>query len=362
MKVLKQNEVKSIEQFFQLRQESLLKIMAKYLKSKYETVLFTPDYIVAVGDIPVALVAHLDTVFTAPPENIFYDRVKNVMWSPDGLGADDRAGVYAIVQLIKRGYRPTVIFTTDEEKGALGAEKLIKDHPEPVVGLKYIIQLDRRGSNDCVFYDCENPLFEEYVETFDFVTTFGSFSDISVICPAWKVAGVNLSIGYVDEHSYSELLYVGNMLSTINKVEKMLKDVDNIAEPYEYIPASYTKYYSSKYGLAYGYSDYDYYDDDYGWDPSYGVSKTMWKSWHTPKDLMTCHGCGEKDYDYNLFPTKTTAGGTIFLCSDCIAKTNNLGWCKVCGEPYLAKEGDKVVDICYDCLAKEDIDDTNTGN
>jgi acetylornithine deacetylase/succinyl-diaminopimelate desuccinylase-like protein len=255
MKTLNPEELRSIEQFFQLSQESLLRVMSKYLRSKYKTVYSTKEYVVAVGDIPIALVAHLDTVFSKQPANIFYDRIKNVMWSPEGLGADDRAGVYSIVQLIKRGLRPTVIFTTDEEKGALGAEKLVRDFPEAITELKYIIQLDRRGSNDCVFYDCDNALFEEYVETFDFVTAFGTFSDISVICPAWGIAGVNLSIGYVDEHSYSELLYIGNMIATINKVEKMLLDIENVVDEFEYIPAKYCRYYSSKYGYAYGYED-----------------------------------------------------------------------------------------------------------
>ena len=78
MKTLKPAEIKSIEQFFQLKQENLLKVMSKYLKTKYKEVYFTPDYIIAVGDIPIAVIAHLDTVFPSPPENIFYDRVKNV--------------------------------------------------------------------------------------------------------------------------------------------------------------------------------------------------------------------------------------------------------------------------------------------
>ena len=112
MKILKPVEVKSIEQFFQLTQASLLKIMGRYLESKFEKVYRTQEYIVAVGDIPVAIVAHLDTVFTTPPENIFYDRVKNVMWSPDGLGADDRAGIWAIIKIIKTTkLRPHIIFT-----------------------------------------------------------------------------------------------------------------------------------------------------------------------------------------------------------------------------------------------------------
>ena len=31
-------------------------------------------------------------------------------------------------------------------------------------GCKAIFQLDRCGSDDCVFYDCDNPDFTKYVE------------------------------------------------------------------------------------------------------------------------------------------------------------------------------------------------------
>ena len=354
MKTLKPTELKSIEQFFQITQENLLKIMGKYLKSKYDKVFYTKDYIIAVGDIPVALVAHMDTVFTTPPEEIFYDRAKNVMWSPDGLGADDRAGVYAIVQLVKKGYRPTVILTTDEEKGALGASTLIKEHAKAPMDLNYIIQLDRRGSVDCVFYDCENREFEEYVEKFGFVTAYGTFSDISVICPEWGIAGVNLSIGYVNEHSHSEVLYIGNMLATIEKVEHMLQEAST-SKFFKYIPATYLKYYHfGKKGdkdVAYAYG----WDDDYGWDPSYGISKSMWRAWHEPEDEFRCSVCGQHDYDYNLFPVKEVDGTTVMYCSDCIAASDKVAWCAYCGELFVLKDEDDKEEqqFCYDCLERE---------
>ena len=350
MQSLKPTELKSLEQFFLLRQESLLKVMYKFLTSKYDKVYGTKDYLIAVGDIPVALVAHMDTVFATPPENIFYDRVKNVMWSPNGLGADDRAGVYSIVQVLKQGLRPSIILTTEEEKGALGATAIIKDFPEAPMELKYIIELDRRGSIDCVFYDCDNPDFEEYVESFGFVTAWGTFTDISVICPAWKVAGVNLSTGYEDEHSYSETLYVGHMQATIKKVIQMLQTVDKLEKPFQYIPHT-----------PYSYSKYSYlnkiYDDDYGWDPSFGVSKSLWKSWCTPKDdpLVKCKDCGRLDYDYNLFPIKGLEDNTIFLCTDCLSKRTDVSWCQECKEPYLVKEGDKDTGLCYDCQERSQV-------
>ena len=89
VKVLNDKELAFMEQFFQMTQKELLMAMKGYLEQRYDNVIATKDYVVAIGDIPIALVAHLDTVFKYPPEEIYYDRVKNVMWSPAGLGADD---------------------------------------------------------------------------------------------------------------------------------------------------------------------------------------------------------------------------------------------------------------------------------
>ena len=231
MNKLKSAELKAIEHFFQLSQENLLKVMCKYLKSKYETVYCSQHYVVAIGDIPVGLVAHLDTVFKSPPTDIFYDAAKNVMWSPEGLGADDRAGVFAIVEILKRRLRPTIILTTDEEIGGVGASKLVEDIPEAPCKLNFLIELDRRGSEDCVFYDCDNPFFEDYIEDFGFITNWGSFSDISYIAPKWGMAAVNLSIGYEHEHSKSEILNISWMFNTIDKVCNILENVheeDNV--------------------------------------------------------------------------------------------------------------------------------------
>lgn len=342
MQVLKPEEVKSIEQFFQLKQETLLKLMYKYLKSKYDTVYCTKEYIMAIGDIPVALVAHLDTVFHNSPEDIFYDRIKNVMWSPDGLGADDRAGVYSIVQILKQGLKPTVIFTTDEEKGGIGASALIKAFPTAPTDLKYIIELDRRGCMDCVFYECDNSKFEDYVESFGFVTAWGTFTDISIICPVWEVAGVNLSIGYESEHSHTERLYIGHMLVTIKKVIKMLEATKDLKEKFEYIPMAYEDYLAR---LT-------------GWDPSYGISQATWNSWYTPTNINHCRNCDAHDYDYNLFPIKGLYNNTIFLCGDCFAaecEKNSIGWCKHCNDAYVIKPDTKDIGYCYDCQEKGDL-------
>ena len=200
--------------------------------------IITRQYIMAAGALPVCLIAHLDTVFDqdkCKEKEIYVDTERQVMWSPQGLGTDDRAGVFAILKLLKMGYKPYIIFTQDEELGCLGAKALVRRFPKsPWKKLKYILQLDRRGEQDCVFYDCDNPDFTRYIESFGFVTDWGSFSDISAIAPAWGVAAANLSVGYWDEHTYCERVALSWLEQTIEKVKKML-DVCNEVQRYEYI-------------------------------------------------------------------------------------------------------------------------------
>ena len=218
--------------------KSLLKL---YLKQwGYTNIISTKEYIVAEGSIPICLVAHLDTVNENPPEEIFYDQEQRVMWSPDLLGADDRAGVYAIICILSDGYRPHIIFTTDEEKGCAGASTLVTQESNcPLEKIKAILQLDRRGSEDCVFYDCDNSDFVKYIESFGFVEAHGTFSDISIIAPEWEVAAVNLSVGYYNEHTNHEYLRLDELETTIERVEQMLAAADDMPT-FSYIPAKST--------------------------------------------------------------------------------------------------------------------------
>lgn len=318
------SELKLFTHIINFKQSDLLNFLTKYLQKHYKNVKTTKKYIVALGEIPVALVAHLDTVHPDKPtkKELYYDSAQGVIWSPEGLGADDRAGVYAIIDIIKSGYRPTIIFTTDEETGALGARQLVKDYPKGIGNLKYIIELDRRGSIDCVFYDCNNKDFNQYVESFGFVSAWGSFSDISEICPAWKIAGVNLSIGYQNEHSKAEYLKISWMKSTINKVIKMIKDIDN-AKKYEYV-------YSTRF------SWYDYEDLMNG----YGYSRSSL--------TFRCHKCKKTFDQSDVVKVKSKNGSTIYSCIDCL--DGGIGWCDVCEEIYELDENHKPGDnICPSC-------------
>ena len=101
-------ERQTLESIFKLPQSSVLKMMDSFLIKRYgeENVIRHKAFIIARGDIPVGLVAHADTVHTKAPTEILYDSDLNVMWSPQGLGADDRAGIYSIMPKIEEQLLP----------------------------------------------------------------------------------------------------------------------------------------------------------------------------------------------------------------------------------------------------------------
>ena len=237
MKILADRDFRLLKKLVSLNQCQTKQFVADFLDKKYPEVVETPDYIFAEGDIPIALIAHMDTVFDddSKSRDFIYYSLEGKMWNPNGAGFDDKAGIFSIFKIHEKGYLPHVIFTTNEEIGSQGANQLIKDIPKPPFSdLRYLIELDRANDYDCVFYDCKNQEFIEYIESFGFIKARGTSSDVRHIGFAWNVAGANLSIGYKYQHTNDEILNVNSMFETISKVEEMLKDASNICETFKH--------------------------------------------------------------------------------------------------------------------------------
>lgn len=203
----------------------------------------TKDFLYAEGNAPYMLVAHLDTVHKSLPSIICYSKDGDYMMSPQGIGGDDRCGVFIILQLLaKLPFKPYVLFTMDEEVGGLGAKAFIDymvEHDIPE--LKYIVEYDRKGDDDCVFYSCGNQEFIKFVEQFGFVESYGTFSDISIIAPEFGVAAVNLSSGYYNPHTEHEYVSLEDMHTII---EKSLKMFNTDCDSFKYVEKalSFTSY------------------------------------------------------------------------------------------------------------------------
>lgn len=246
-------------------QKELKKFLGNYMIANgYDDVYEGDGFIYARGTLPVLLTAHMDTVHKELVKDYYEERVdgKHILRSPQGIGGDDRCGIYMILELIKT-HKCSVLFCEDEEIGGVGSDKFILTSLfDELKEMKYMIELDRANENDAVFYDCDNPEFTKFIiDNTDLKEAWGSFSDISNLAPAAKVAAVNISCGYYHAHTTGEEVVVEEMLHNIEVVRKLL-DVE--CEQFEYVEAK------SYYGYSYrGYSGW--YDD---WNGYYSGSSS----------------------------------------------------------------------------------------
>jgi hypothetical protein len=257
---------KIFENICKMSQLRLKKYVEVVLKRTHEDITVGDGFVFAKGTFPVLLVAHMDTVHDLLPDKIEYDEKKDAISCVEGIGGDDRCGIYMILEIVKN-YNCSVLFCEDEEVGGVGARKFIQTDLAKELQFNYAIELDRKGSNDAVFYDCDNEDFEEFITKDFYNTAFGSFSDISVVAPFLKCAAVNLSCGYYNAHTKSEYVVLNEMERSIEEVCRILERTTE-DDKFEYIESKYSNYYSGSYFKGNSYRSYnsswfDSYEDDY---------------------------------------------------------------------------------------------------
>jgi hypothetical protein len=139
-----------------------------------------------------------------------------------GIGADDRAGCCIAWRLKDLGH--SILITSGEEIGCIATKRLMEhEWWENELNEKhnFAVQFDRRGHQDIVFYDLATDAFAEYVEkSTGYVPADGSTTDIRHICK--KICGVNISVGYLDEHNPTERLVLANFENTASVALKWL--------------------------------------------------------------------------------------------------------------------------------------------
>ncbi len=217
-------------------------------------------YLEPLKDItPICLTAHMDTVHKEKVKQIIVEKHvdKTILSSPQGIGGDDRCGIYMICRIIDDGLRPYVVFCEDEEVGCVGAGKFAKTQYSKEMNIKFMVELDRRNATDAVYYELDSDDFEEFITKITgYKTASGSFSDICKIAPAAEVAAVNLSCGYYKEHTLEHYVIWEEMMKTLSVTRKLAKESKKDEVPifeYKALPHSY-------YG-GYGYCGYGGYNN-----------------------------------------------------------------------------------------------------
>ena len=195
----------------------------------------------------VVLVAHADTVwdsfyytdpgFSVDPQytrqlsdmkhdpSIDGEIITQKGWNGWGIGADDRAGCAMLWLFRNSGH--SLLITDGEEYGQIGAHHLMDHYPEiseELNGHSYMIQLDRCGSSDYKTYKLAvSDDFCRYIEQNTGYKAAGKTAQTDIVALCSRICGVNLSIGYYNEHSHEEYLSCSHWMNTLRIVNRLLE-------------------------------------------------------------------------------------------------------------------------------------------
>lgn len=214
-----------------------------YVKDKHG------NYFVLVGDSEqsdVAFTSHLDTVArptSAAPDVGCTNKgvlfVKNPQQA-DCLGADCGAGIYLMLEMLRRGVHGRYCFFVDEEVGCEGSAASVKDDSGFWTGVKAMISFDRRGDGIIThqrYMRCCSDTFakilaerlgrtEQHLQK-GVYTDSAEFVGIIPEC-------TNVGVGYMHEHTPDEVLDL-NILGEV--LERVLQDGTFSHLPIERDPA-----------------------------------------------------------------------------------------------------------------------------
>lgn len=214
-----------------MEEEQLFYFLVKHLKKYYPEVISYPlDFVAAYSDNPILLLAHIDSV-RSKYERIKLIRINDLIKNRYGiLSADDRAGVYAILEILalctKKGIvLPSVLFTNGEEYGGTGMKSFISlcgnDIPRHI---NLLVALDRKHANEYVYYSSYLPqAVKRYVESFGYIEAQGSYNDVADLTNFTKIPGINVSVGYYRAHTEREVLHYSELRMTCYRITLMLR-------------------------------------------------------------------------------------------------------------------------------------------
>ena len=165
----------------------------------------------------VCLVAHVDTrPRDYPIELVVHD---NNLHNLNGLmGADDRAGVFLILELLSRGFDINVLLCNGEETGGIGAQRAWEEID--FSGIKFFIELDFRGCSEYAVYYPQPDWVHDIPRSINFTEANGTFTDIAVF---HSIPGINISVGYINQHTCSEYLELSSMQHTLEKLPELIR-------------------------------------------------------------------------------------------------------------------------------------------
>ena len=267
--------------------------------------------------------SHLDTATSALTQVVH--KFDGKIIKTDGksiLGADDKAGVVIMLNMIENNIPGLYYFFLGEEVGCIGSRKVAtKQKTEKIEGINKVISFDRRGTDSVITFQssqrcCSETFGEALSKQLNLADeTFSYKNDpTGILTDSVQFIGIysectNISVGYKSEHTFSEQQDIDHL----TKLAEACLLVDWNSLPVE---RDFTKTEYKSYG---GYSGYDggWDDYDYGYSSRLSNNRSFTKEPRTEK--VWFH---DKKYNYvsNVeVDTLTKKVVSVDLCKERIA-------------------------------------------
>lgn len=191
------------------------------------------------------IVAHLDEVHSSRPKGfeicslgddvLFgFDRLHNKFC---GIGADDKNGIWVAMKALSVVDTLKCAFFVGEEIGCAGS---LRADMGFFVDCRFVVECDRKGSSDMVTSICHTELCsKEFItatshEKFGYKPSHGMMTDVEALKQqGLKVSCINLSCGYYNPHTDTELTRISELKNCLDFV---LHIISTCTEIYPHTP------------------------------------------------------------------------------------------------------------------------------
>lgn len=204
------------------------------------------------------VVAHTDTVHVIEPINIEHERLPNAQGeikdalkayndfgNPTGIGGDDKCGIFACLELIKKLPNIKAGFFVSEETGCHGSLKADKEFFKDV---GYVLEFDapynwmvseicsgvRLFNRESDFFVKCNDVLSKNMNKRDMRYMSNPYTDVYALKKQFDFSCINFSIGYYNYHTREEYVIIDDVFNGIKIGEEMIKSLGNKKYHYKY--------------------------------------------------------------------------------------------------------------------------------
>lgn len=179
------------------------------------------NFYLRIGESSTMFTSHFDSATSrnTPVKLISFEKNGNKFVTSDGntiLGADDKAGVTVMLYMIENNIPGLYYFFSGEEVGGIGSSRLARDRKHlNLDGIKRCISFDRRGYHSVITEQmmqtcCSNKFAKSLCKQFNKNGIELRPDDTGLFTDSANFIGVieectNISVGYYNEHSTSEI-------------------------------------------------------------------------------------------------------------------------------------------------------------